>query len=104
MARSLFDRGTNGVRQALSVGLVRPERQGFAASLNSVSVSLPRTVGPVFAGMLFDAGWLAGPFLIAAGFQAAYVWLYALSFSKHDRASRRPVAVAPTAGAEARSA
>jgi MFS family permease len=106
MASALFDRGTNGVRQALSSGLVRPGRQGFAASLNSVSVSLPRAFGPLFAGMLFDAGRLAMPFLIAAGFQAAYVFLYAVSFATHDRESRRPAALAfaPAAGAEARSA
>ncbi len=94
MARSLFNRGTNGVRQALSIGLVRSERRGLAASLNSVSVSAPRALGPLFAGMLFDTGWLAMPFLIAAGFQTAYLWLYAASFTEHDRESRRSAAVA----------
>jgi MFS family permease len=105
IARSLFNRGTDGVRQALSSGLVRSERRGFAASLNSVSVSVPRALGPLFAGMLFDAGWLAMPFLIAAGFQAAYLWLYAASFTKHDRESRRSAAVglAPAASVTAGS-
>lgn len=88
LMRSLFNRGTNGVRQALSIGLVRSERRGFVASLNSVSVSLSRAFGPLFAGMMFDAGWLAVPFLISAGFQAAYLWLYAASFAGHERAFR----------------
>lgn len=88
MARSLFNRGTNGVRQALSIGLVRSNRRGFAASLNSVSVSVPRAFGPLVAGLLFDAGWLALPFILAAGFQAAYLWFYAASFAEHERASR----------------
>ena len=88
IARSLFNRATNGVRQALSIGLVRSNRRGFAASLNSVSVSVPRAFGPLVAGLLFDAGWLGLPFILAAGFQAAYLWFYAVSFAAHERASR----------------
>lgn len=105
IARSLFNRGTNGVRQALSAGLVRRERRGFAASLNSVSVSVPRAFGPFFAGIMFDAGWLAAPFLIAAAFQAAYLWFYAVSFTKHDRESRGAIGfvLTPAVGAEAGS-
>jgi MFS family permease len=88
-ARSLFERGTNGARQALSIGLVRAERRGLAASLNSVSVSVPRAAGPLVAGLLFDAGFLSLPFLLAAGFQTAYLWLYYRSFAEHDRAQRK---------------
>ena len=88
MARSLFDRGTNGARQALSIGLVRAERRGLAASLNSVSVSLPRALGPLVAGLLFDSGFLALPFLLAAGFQSVYLCLYYRSFAEHDRTTR----------------
>lgn len=88
-ARELFNRGTNGARQALSMGLVRAERRGFAASLNSVSLSLPRAAGPLVAGLLFDSGFLALPFLLAAGFQSAYLWLYYRSFAAHDRAQRQ---------------
>ncbi|HET8996901.1 MAG TPA: MFS transporter, partial [Acetobacteraceae bacterium] len=47
MVRSVFNRGTNGVRAALSMSLVRPERRGFAATVSSVSVSVPRAIGPV---------------------------------------------------------
>ena len=88
-ARSLFNRGTNGARQALSIGLVRAERRGLAASLNSVSLSVPRAIGPLFAGLLFDTGFLALPFLLAAGFQAGYLCLYGWSFADHDRKTLR---------------
>ncbi len=88
MLRSLFNRGTNGVRQALSIALVGSRRRGFAASLNSLSVSVPRAFGPLFAGLFFDAGWFAAPFLLAGGFQAAYLGLYAASFARHERESR----------------
>jgi MFS family permease len=87
-ARSLFNRGTNGARQALSIGLVRGERRGLAASLNSISLSLPRALGPLVAGLLFDGGFLALPYLLAAAFQAGYLWLYHRSFAEHDRETR----------------
>jgi len=66
------------------VGLVRPHRRGLAATVNSFSMQLPRSVGPVFAGFLFGAGLLAAPFLLAAAFQAIYLALYARLFSAHD--------------------
>ncbi len=88
-AQALFNRGTEGARQALSVGLVRADRRGLAASLNSVSLSVPRAIGPLFAGLLFDTGFLALPFLLAAGFQAGYLCLYGWSFAEHDRKTLR---------------
>lgn len=88
VTRSVFNRGTNGVRAALSMSLVRPERRGFAAMVSSVSVSVPRALGPLVSGLLFEAGYLALPFLLAAGFQAGYLWLYARSFAGHERAGR----------------
>ena len=89
MVRSVFNRGTNGVRAALSMSLVRPERRGFAATVSSVSVSVPRAIGPVVSGLLFEAHFLTLPFLLAAGFQAGYLWLYARSFAGYERAGRR---------------
>lgn len=74
--RSALNRGTAGARQALNLGLVRGHRRGLAASLNNASVQVPRAVGPVFAGLLFHAGFLALPFFIAGGFQTAYLILY----------------------------
>jgi hypothetical protein len=74
--RNLCNRGTAGVRNALSAGLVRPSRRGLAASIANVSLQIPRSIGPVFAGMLFQAGYLGLPFIIGAVFQAGFVYLY----------------------------
>lgn len=74
--RNLCNRGTAGVRNALSAGLVRPSRRGLAASVANVSLQIPRSIGPVFAGMLFQAGFLGLPFIIGAAFQAGFIYLY----------------------------
>jgi len=73
--RAGFNQGTAGVRQALVVGLTR-NRRGLAASLQNVSIQIPRAVGPLVAGLMLHAGMLRAPFLVAAGFQAAYLVLY----------------------------
>ena len=88
--RSALNRGTAGARQALNMGLVRSHRRGLAASLNNVSVQVPRSIGPVFAGLLYHAGYLALPFFIAAGFQAAYLVLYRRLF-RHQAAPNSPM-------------
>lgn len=85
IVRSALNRGTAGARQALNMSLVRGHRRGFAASLNNVSVQVPRAIGPVFAGLLYHAGLLAVPFFIAAGFQTAYLVLYRRLF-RHQAA------------------
>jgi predicted MFS family arabinose efflux permease len=82
--RMILNRSTAGPRQALAVGLVRPHRRGLAATVNSFSMQLPRSVGPAFAGFLFGAGLLATPFLLAALCQGIYLALYARLFSAHD--------------------
>ncbi|MDE2490082.1 MAG: MFS transporter [Elusimicrobia bacterium] len=82
--RAGFNQGTAGVRQALAVGLSR-ERRGLAASLQSVSIQLPRALGPLIAGFLLHAGHLRAPFFAAAGFQAAYLVLYARFFRSYGR-------------------
>jgi MFS family permease len=87
VTRSFFNRGTNGPRQALSMSLVGADRRGLAGSLNTISLQLPRSVGPLLVGLLFDTGMLAFPFLLAAGFQAAYLWYYASSFGSYERQS-----------------
>ncbi len=74
--RSALNRGTAGARQALNLGLVRGHRRGLAASLNNVSVQVPRAFGPLVAGLLYHVGFLALPFFIAGGFQALYLVLY----------------------------
>lgn len=84
IARAALNLGTAGARQALNIGLVRPERRGLAASLASVSMQLPRALGPAAAGALFQDGWLTIPFLLAASFQGAYVYLYQRFFRAFD--------------------
>lgn len=86
--RLILNRGTAGPRQALAMGLVRPHRRGLAASVNSFSMQLPRSIGPAFAGLLFGAGLLAAPFLLGALCQGIYLALYARLFSAHDPVRR----------------
>lgn len=88
--RSALNRGTAGARQALNLGLVRSHRRGLAASLNSVSIQAPRAIGPVFAGLLYHAGFLALPFFIAGGFQAIYLVLYRRLFRESASAPLAP--------------
>jgi len=78
--RSAFNRGTVGARQALSLSLVNPRRQGLAASLNTISMQIPRAVGPAIAGLFFDAGMLAFPFFLSAVFQGGYLLAYQRTF------------------------
>ncbi|CAG4923338.1 unnamed protein product [Acidocella sp. C78] len=82
--RSAFNRGTAGARQAVALGLVRGERRGLAASVNTISVLLPRGVAPALAGVLFESGALAAPFLLAGLFQGAYLFIYPRVFGRHD--------------------
>ncbi|MBS3024203.1 MFS transporter [Acidiphilium multivorum] len=82
--RSAFNRGTAGARQAVAFGLVRGERRGLAASVNTISVLLPRGIAPALAGVLFESGALAAPFLLAGLFQGAYLVIYPRVFGRHD--------------------
>jgi MFS family permease len=85
--RTGFNQGTAGVRQALVVSLTR-DRRGLAASLQNVSIQVPRAVGPLIAGFMLHAGMMRAPFFIAAGLQAAYLVLYTRFFSGHEAAGR----------------
>ncbi len=84
IARAVFQRGSIGARQAVSVSLVRGRRRGLAASLNNASQQFPRAVGPLFGGLMFDAGFLVLPFFIGAAIQAAHLWLYDRLFRRVD--------------------
>ncbi len=83
--RTVLNRGTVGQRQALVMGAVRGHRRGLAASVSGVSVQVPRALGPWLAGLMFGAGWLAGPFLLAALFQGVYLVLYRRVFAGAER-------------------
>jgi predicted MFS family arabinose efflux permease len=87
--RMILNRGSSGPRQALALGLVRAHRRGLAATVNSFSTQVPRAVGPAFAGLLFAAGALAAPFLLAAAVQAVYLTVYARFFTAYDPERRR---------------
>lgn len=80
VARTVMNRGTAGPRTALQVGIVRAQRRGFSSAASNVALQIPRAVGPVFAGLLYESGLLAVPFLAAAVFQAGYIWVYDRSF------------------------
>ena len=84
-ARTVLNRGTAGQRQALVLGAVRGHRRGLAASVSGVSTQLTRAAGPWLAGLMFGAGWLVAPFLLAAAFQGAYLVLYRAVFGEVDR-------------------
>lgn len=82
VARTVMNRGTAGPRSALQVGIVRPQRRGLSSAASNVALQIPRAIGPVFAGLLYESGLLAAPFLAAAVFQAAYIWMYDRSFRR----------------------
>lgn len=87
--RGLFNRGTAGVRQAVAAGLTRAERRGVAASVQNLSMQIPRAIGPILGGWLIHRDELTAPFLIAAGLQALYIVLYHRFFEATDSARNR---------------
>ncbi len=84
LLRSMLNRATNGPRAAITANLVRNKRRGFAGMVSTVSRQIPRSVGPVLAGMLFDSGALALPFLVGAALQGGYLFLYQKHFRDRD--------------------
>ncbi len=86
--RSVFNRGTAGVRQAVAAGLTRAERRGVAATVQNLSMQIPRAVGPVIGGWLIHRGEFTTPFLIAVGLQALYIVLYQRFFGAIEPAAR----------------
>ena len=84
--RAVFNQGTAGARQAIAAGLTRPERRGLAASVQSLSLQLPRAVGPLIGGALIGGGYYVLPFLIGAVLQGLYLILYWRFFGGLDTA------------------
>jgi hypothetical protein len=78
--RAAFNQGTIGVRQALALGLTGPQRRGLAATVNNVSMMVPRSIGPALAGLMLARGWLVAPFVAAAACQFAYLLAYRAFF------------------------
>jgi MFS family permease len=92
-----MDRSSNGPRAAITANLVRNKRRGLAGTVAAVAQQLTRSLGPAAAGLMFDAGMLAAPFLAGACFQAAYLYLYQRCFRDKDPllASGRAAAAQP---------
>ena len=88
-ARSIFNRGTAGARQAVAAALTRPERRGFAASVQNLSMQIPRAAGPVLGGWLIERGQFVLPFLIAGALQGLYLVLYQRFFGALDTTNSR---------------
>lgn len=84
LLHSTLNRATHGPRAAITANLVRNKRRGFAGTVATVSRQIPRSIGPVIAGTLFDAGLLAAPFLVGALLQGGYLYLYQKSFRDKD--------------------
>ncbi|MGC8502831.1 MFS transporter [Desulfurella sp.] len=80
----IFNRSSAGVRQALTVSLVRDKRRGFAVSLNSASMQFPRSIGPYVTGALIEANSFEMPFFMAAFLQATYLILYKKVFKSFN--------------------
>jgi MFS family permease len=80
--RAACNRGTAGARQAVGLRLVGSGRRGLAASLNAVSMQIPRALGPMIGGLLLETDLLALPFLLAAALQAGYLALYGTVFRR----------------------
>lgn len=85
LLRAVFNRGSAGARQALTIGLVRDNRRGFATSLNAVSMQIPRSIGPSIAGFLFNSGQLELPFYAGALLQGIYLVLYGRFFRNYNK-------------------
>jgi MFS family permease len=83
--RSALNRGSIGNRQALTIGLVRDKRRGFATSLNAVSSQLPQSFGPSISGFLFNLGELQIPFYAGAVLQGIYLVLYRRFFKDQNK-------------------
>lgn len=82
--RSAFNRGNAGARQALNLSLVAAHRRGFAATVSSLSLQLPRALGPLAAAPLFAAGFLSLPLIAAALLQGGYLVCYYHLFRQFD--------------------
>ncbi len=100
LVRSVFNRGTAGVRQAMVVGLVGEERRGLATSLNAASMTLPQSLGPTLAGTLFAAGQFVFPFYLAAVLQGISLAFYSRVFRPFEPVPRRNAVTMSRAAAE----
>jgi MFS family permease len=83
--RAAFNRGTAGARQVVAAELTRAERRGLAASVQSLSLQIPRAAGPILGGWLIHGGRFVLPFLIATALQGIHLALYKRYFGALDQ-------------------
>ncbi|WP_368356339.1 MFS transporter [Acidithiobacillus montserratensis] len=83
--RAALNQGSIGSRQALFLGLVGKDKRGLAATVNSLSLQAPRSIGPSIAGLFFEAEMLITPFLLAVALQGAYLILFRRFFRQHHQ-------------------
>ena len=83
--RAACNQGTARARQAVAADLTRAERRGLAASVQNLSLQIPRAAGPILGGMLIHQGAFVLPFLIAAALQGLYLVLYGKYFGALDQ-------------------
>jgi MFS family permease len=83
--RAACNQGTAGARQAVAADLTRAERRGLAASVQTLSLQIPRAAGPILGGLLIHQGAFVLPFLIAAALQGLYLVLYGRYFGALDQ-------------------
>ncbi|GBL45578.1 major facilitator superfamily MFS_1 [Sulfuriferula multivorans] len=82
--RAAFNQGTTGTRQTVAASLTRAMRRGLGASVQNLSLQIPRAVGPVLGGAFIHAGYFITPFLLAAALQTLYLVLYWHFFNALD--------------------
>ena len=90
IARAALNQGSIGSRQALFLGLVDKSQRGLAATVNSLSVQAPRSIGPTITALFFQAEMLVTPFLIAGVLQGLYLYFFQRFFSRaedHDQSA-----------------
>lgn len=93
-----LNRASNGPRAAMTASLVRNRRRGLAGTVSAVSRQIPRSLGPVLAGLMYDSGLFVAPFAAGAMFHAGYLYLYYRHFRDQDPLRADANAATPQAG------
>lgn len=86
--RSVVNRGTVGIRQALTAGSVRDGNHGAAFSIGNSASQLPMAIGPSIAGAFLSAGMLQIPLVLGVGLQAGYLALFPKAFRQFEPQQR----------------
>lgn len=80
----VFNRGSTGARQALTLSIVSDRKRGLAVGLNTASAQISRSIGPYITGILLSQNQFEIPFFIAALLQGIYLLLYEKEFKNFN--------------------